>query len=252
MQNLQDQAIKTMLRKALMEVPDPRQLVLGVQTQPTAEAKRPPMLPGGKHESKSSKNPDSPKRGRRPRKEDSSPGKQVDDPWAPKYTFDSAPSPRDRSPTNRGPALRTDSQERQSHEKLIPVGTSYSTSDTSTACPSSATTRYTVSPRQSVDSNRWCAETSHNGAPPLNPLNPLAGGAGGLWNFRKSSEKPFAAEQVSVDSQKLEGDRFRVNTAEARMAKRAEASDRKKKRGEDSLDALSDLLTKIEKGRTTR
>eukprot|EP00746_Dinoflagellata_sp_MGD_P142622 gnl/MRDRNA2_/MRDRNA2_75558_c0_seq1.p1 gnl/MRDRNA2_/MRDRNA2_75558_c0~~gnl/MRDRNA2_/MRDRNA2_75558_c0_seq1.p1 ORF type:complete len:1414 (+),score=374.52 gnl/MRDRNA2_/MRDRNA2_75558_c0_seq1:455-4243(+) len=234
LQEVQDQATKEMLRKALKEVPDPRQLVLGVESQSVGESKKPPMLPGGKQASKT-KDSDSPKRGRRPRKEDS-------DPWAPKYSFDNAPSPRGPSPN----------RDRQSHEKLIPGGTNYSTSDASTACPSSATTGYGVSPRQSVDSNRWCEESGQNGVPPLNPLNPLAGGAGGLWNFRKSSEKPLAQEQASVDSEKLQGDRFRVNTAEARMAKRAEAADRKKKRGEDSLDALSDLLTKIEKGRATR
>jgi hypothetical protein len=246
LQEVQDQTTKAMLRKALMEVPDPRQLVLGVESQSTGEVKRPPMIPSGKQETKSANHSDSPKRGRRPRKEESSAqqpsGRQASDPWAPKYTFDSKPSPRDASPTNRG---------RHLNEK-IPVGTNYSTSDASTACPSSATTGYTVSPRQSVDSNRWCSEAGPNGAAPLNPLNPLAGGAGGLWNFRKSSEKPLAQEQPSVDSEKLQGDRFRVNTAEARMAKRSEAAERKKKRGDDSLDALSDLLTKIEKGRATR
>jgi len=36
------------------------------------------------------------------------------------------------------------------------------------------------------------------------------------------------------------------------MAKRTDAAARKKKREDDSLDALMDVLTKIEKGRHTR
>lgn len=44
----------------------------------------------------------------------------------------------------------------------------------------------------------------------------------------------------------------RVNTTEGRIAKRAEVASRKKKREDDSLDSLMDVLTKIEKGRATR
>eukprot|EP00746_Dinoflagellata_sp_MGD_P028289 gnl/MRDRNA2_/MRDRNA2_166868_c0_seq1.p1 gnl/MRDRNA2_/MRDRNA2_166868_c0~~gnl/MRDRNA2_/MRDRNA2_166868_c0_seq1.p1 ORF type:complete len:565 (+),score=116.55 gnl/MRDRNA2_/MRDRNA2_166868_c0_seq1:26-1696(+) len=232
---MRDATIKPLLRKAISEVPHKSNIILGhekedLQTKGKSENGRPPVpdvngvdgSPGiGRR----------PNPGRRPRLEASEssprPGAVAPTPTevsTPKYSFDNTPSPYRDKGSSRPSQGRSESPSNAKYPS--PFMANDSNGDTA---------------RHVQWANKPPPKPEKQERPPAAaPFGAVAGGAQGIWrNRREGSEND------------QNGD-VRAGTSEGRIAKRAEVAARKKKREDDSLDALMDVLTKIEKGRHTR